>query len=267
MSVLRKGMRLVGQGAEVLMANKGPRLTEDDSPAEREEVLRRKMRELRTRERKFETVICQVDRSTGEIIIPKKTRGMIAALKREAEHRMLGWIAAGTLAVFMVAGWSRGDQTTRPALQARAVTGVEAGDESRSRGYRDRSRALPVATETRVVTVTETVPVYVERVKVGSRLQHRVTGSGTIVLYADDVYETRPVTVRTAQATPAPADTRVNLNTATLEELDAKLDGVGPAMARKIIAARPFRSVEDLDNVSGIGPRRMAALRPLVTVD
>lgn len=56
----------------------------------------------------------------------------------------------------------------------------------------------------------------------------------------------------------------VNLNSATAEQLDT-LDGVGPATAAKILDYRRqhggFRTVEDLGQVSGIGPKRMAALR------
>jgi competence protein ComEA len=69
------------------------------------------------------------------------------------------------------------------------------------------------------------------------------------------------------QAAAAPA--KVNLNTATEEELD-KLVGVGPATAAKILAHREqhgsFGSVEELGDVPGIGERRLEALRELVTV-
>jgi len=68
----------------------------------------------------------------------------------------------------------------------------------------------------------------------------------------------------TASATPGQP---VNLNTATLEQLDT-LDGVGPATATKIIAWRTqhggFRSVADLGQVPGIGPKKLAALRDRV---
>ena len=61
----------------------------------------------------------------------------------------------------------------------------------------------------------------------------------------------------------------LNLNTATAEQLDA-LDGIGPAMAAKILAYRQahggFGSVDELDEIPGIGEKRMAALRPLVRV-
>jgi len=56
----------------------------------------------------------------------------------------------------------------------------------------------------------------------------------------------------------------VGLNAATLDELQT-LDGVGPATAEKIVAWRTehggFRSVDDLGQVPGIGPKRLAALR------
>jgi competence protein ComEA len=61
----------------------------------------------------------------------------------------------------------------------------------------------------------------------------------------------------------------VSLNTATAEQLET-LDGVGPATSRKILEYRAakggFRSVDDLASIPGIGPKRLAALRPRVRV-
>jgi competence protein ComEA len=60
---------------------------------------------------------------------------------------------------------------------------------------------------------------------------------------------------------------RVSLSSATAEQLDA-LPGVGPVTAEKIVAYRQqhgaFRSVDELDAISGIGPSRIADLRGLV---
>jgi competence protein ComEA len=68
-------------------------------------------------------------------------------------------------------------------------------------------------------------------------------------------------------ATPGAASGPVSLNSATPEQLDT-LDGVGPATARKIIEWRTqhggFRSVADLAQVPGIGPKKLAALREQV---
>ena len=66
-------------------------------------------------------------------------------------------------------------------------------------------------------------------------------------------------------AADKPAIGMVDLNSADAKTLEA-LPGVGMATAKAIIAARPFKSVDDLKNVKGIGDVKFAALKDKVTV-
>ena len=67
----------------------------------------------------------------------------------------------------------------------------------------------------------------------------------------------------------AGAPSRININTADAAALQ-QLDGVGEATARKIVADReangPFRTIEDLKRVSGIGDKKFANLKDAICV-
>ena len=64
---------------------------------------------------------------------------------------------------------------------------------------------------------------------------------------------------------PDAKSAKVNLNTADAAALE-DLPGIGPAHAKAIIAARPFKSVDELEKVKGIGKSRSDALKDRVTV-
>jgi competence protein ComEA len=70
---------------------------------------------------------------------------------------------------------------------------------------------------------------------------------------------------RAARRSRAEAPAVVNVNTADAALLE-RLPGVGPALAARILAYRrehgPFRRVEDVEQVRGIGPRTLARMRP-----
>ncbi len=70
-----------------------------------------------------------------------------------------------------------------------------------------------------------------------------------------------------AGTAPGSAPATVDVNQADATQLEA-LNGVGPAIAAKIVAWRtqngPFRSVEDLAQVPGIGPKKLEAMRAQV---
>jgi endonuclease YncB( thermonuclease family) len=57
------------------------------------------------------------------------------------------------------------------------------------------------------------------------------------------------------------AGAKIDPNRAPQDEL-TKLPGVGEVMAKRIIAGRPYKKIEDLQNVSGIGPATWKKLQP-----
>jgi competence ComEA-like helix-hairpin-helix protein len=79
--------------------------------------------------------------------------------------------------------------------------------------------------------------------------------------------KTKAKTLTTVKETEPAADVKLlNLNTAGKADLE-NLEGVGPALAEKIIAARPFKSVEELKNVKGFGEAKFNKIKNLVTVE
>jgi DNA uptake protein ComE-like DNA-binding protein len=68
-----------------------------------------------------------------------------------------------------------------------------------------------------------------------------------------------------ASSAAAPEETRVDLNTADVKTLES-VAVIGPEVARKIGAARPFTTIDDLDRIKGLTAEQLEQIRAKVTV-
>lgn len=100
----------------------------------------------------------------------------------------------------------------------------------------------------------------------------RNTGSGTVTLAVSPQMQTAPTTAATAAAETVPEETvsfPVNINTADVDTLTA-LPGIGQVLAERILAYRqqngPFRAIEEIMKVEGIGEKKAEAILDLITV-
>ena len=127
---------------------------------------------------------------------------------------------------------------------------------------------------------------------VGSRVQDALTLAGEVTsnadtralnlarrlndgeqIYVPTVGEAIPTlpaaSGKAALTAPKPASGKININTATLAELDT-LSGIGPAIAQRIIDYRTqngdFKTIEDLKKVRGIGDALFNQIKDLITV-
>jgi len=164
-------------------------------------------------------------------------------MRRETENAVAAVLAAVCL---LVAGW-------QAAL--RAVP-----------------RFVPLETDRPELTVSVTGEVHEPGLYVlpwGSLTAELIDAAGGLTAAAEHalVNPAAPLasgdTVHVPEAGTADGDGRVSLNSADAWTLQ-KLPGVGPGIAERIIAGRPYHTAGELRRVSGIGPATWARLAPLV---
>jgi competence protein ComEA len=209
-------------------------------------------------------------------------------LDRSAARGLVTLALGGVVgaAAVLALGWPRGDaapETVSPPI----ITGGSAAPTGLS------SSAAPTTTQTSAVVVVDVAgkvrkPGVVE-LAVGSRVIDAIRAAGGVTAHGETTGlnlaqvlvdgeqvlvsgEARQPAVVGGGAATAPtgsAPALVNINTATIEELDV-LPGIGPVLAQAIIDWRVqnsrFTSIDQLQEVSGIGDATYADLAPLVRV-
>lgn len=109
-------------------------------------------------------------------------------------------------------------------------------------------------------------------------LAARLVDATTLLIPSHDDPETvQPIAAYLVMANSAAVDAsihtettqgKININTASAQQLES-LPGIGPTYARAIIAHRtqaPFRSIDEITEVRGIGPKRYEGIRDQIAV-
>lgn len=103
----------------------------------------------------------------------------------------------------------------------------------------------------------------------GTRIAVPLVGQESPALDPGAVSGSADPAIDPANGSDGGAGPTINVNTATAEQLEA-LPGIGPTLAAAIVQERerngPFRSIDDLTRVPGIGDGRLSQLHDLVTV-
>ncbi len=122
----------------------------------------------------------------------------------------------------------------------------------------------------------------VYRLPEGARVYHAIEAAGGVTATADQealnlaapLFDGQKVRVPLPEeeqggSSGAESDGRININTATAADFE-KLPGIGPVRATAIVDYRekngPFRRLEDMAAVTGIGPKTLEGLKELVTL-
>ena len=211
-------------------------------------------------------------------------------------------LTLGVVAVLLAGGvlvQSRREVPEVGAWQEAPGTLDRQAEQAEGEGVRERRRSTPLAADERIDPNTATADELRRLPRVGPKLAERivahreangpfrtladldaVSGIGPALLAGITPHVSLPAAPAQAEVTPpVPAVTAavrppatsgpVNLNTASVAELQT-LPGIGPAIADRIVGWRTahgsFASVDELQNVPGIGPKKLEQIRPMARV-
>ena len=105
------------------------------------------------------------------------------------------------------------------------------------------------------------------------REDHHITGAKIAEEKAAEVKEEeaveKPAETKSSSASTQTVSSKININTSSAAELD-KLPGIGPTYAQRIIDYRDahggFKSISEIQNVKGIGPKTFEKLKDMIEI-
>ncbi|MCV2393950.1 ComEA family DNA-binding protein [Actinotalea sp. M2MS4P-6] len=214
---------------------------------------------------------------TQEALAAAARRSSVPAARR---RRSLRWsvrpraagAAAALLAVAALVLWWQ----LRPAGQP-VVVSLASSSSSAAAGGGPADPAADAGSELVVHVVGEVREPGVVRLATGARVTDAIDAAGgpteeadlAAVNLARVLSDGEQIVVPGPQTADDVGPSTLDLNSATAEELDA-LPGIGPVLAARIVAWRDehgrFSTVDELAEVSGIGPSLLSGLRELVRV-
>jgi len=173
----------------------------------------------------------------------------------------LGALLAGFGIYRMKQGTEEGWQPLNESLNALLMEETAGSGSGSSAG-----EALPVDS-----AVPDTTPNGADVTRQASSNKIGSIESSQVVPHADLTEAAQPASASNSEDSTtipsAASDGRIDINHATAQQLD-ELPGIGPAKAAAIVADReangPFRSIDDLDRVKGIGAKMIEKLRASV---
>ena len=192
-------------------------------------------------------------------------------------RRLAAWAAAGLILVLLAAWYLARPRRTADAVPAVAAT-IDVKDVGAAGGARvtvDVAGAVKhpgvyrLSSNQRVEDALKRAGGPARRADLSQINRAAKLQDGRQILVPARPSKAAPAAAPTGATAPTTPAQPLDLNTATLEQLDT-LDGVGPTTAQKILDYRTehggFGSVDELDQIPGIGEKRLAALRESVRV-